>query len=244
MSVPGPSELDKIVSTAWKRYQDGDNTAIDDVYDYLLPFCLRVCSKTCGKYISTDDEEASIARLAIIEAFDKYNPDRGRFLVYLGQVIKNRIIDFKRSEQKRVTIPFSLLSKEIKSNAELIDGSFVEDIIDDLVRKQEIEQFKDILGKFNISFNELASSGPRQQKTREKVKEIAWLIANDKELAHFLIEKRMLPIKILEDKCSVNRKIMDRYRKFIIANVLIIVYDFSYLKPYVLPGKRGNINGC
>lgn len=49
------------------------------------------------------------------------------------------------------------------------------------------------------------------------------------------MENKMLPNKILEERYMINRQIMDRYRKYIIAAVLIIVNDFSYLRPYILP---------
>jgi RNA polymerase sigma factor len=240
--MPGLLELDTIVYFAWKRYKYGDNTAVDDIYDRLLPFCLRVCSKTCGKYISTEDEEASIARLAIVETFEKYDPEKGKFLVYLGRVIKNRIIDYKRSEKKHFTVPLSILSGNRDFKNTVIDDTWVENILDELARKQEIEFFRNLLKSFNISFSELVKSGPKQSKSRKKAQKIAWMIVMDKEIKDHLIEKKVLPIKLLEERCLADRKIIDRYRKFIIANVLIIIYDLPYLKPYVVD-KGGEYGG-
>lgn len=243
MPEPGSLEFDKILNSAWERYHEGDKTAIDDVYLSLMPFCLRVCSKCCGQYINREDDEASIAGLAVIEAFDNYNPDRGRFLLYLGQVIKNRIIDYKRREKKRRLIPFSFLKQKSSYGKEIIDDSLIDNIIDDLARKQEIEYFKELLASFSISMADLLESSPRQDKSRERAKAIAGIIAGDKELSTFLISKKLIPIKLLEDRYKVNRKYVDRYRKFIIADVLIIVYELSYLMPYVLPVKRGDNYG-
>jgi len=93
--------LELLVYEGWKRYHAGDKEAIEDIYEDLMPFCLRVCSRTCGSYIDDSDEEASIARVSIIEAFDRYEPEKGAILIYLGRVIRNRIIDYKRSEKRK-----------------------------------------------------------------------------------------------------------------------------------------------
>ena len=239
MAEPGSWELDKLLNNAWARYHEGDKTAIDDVYNSIMPFCLRICSKSCGKYISLEDDEASIAGMALIKAFDNYNPARGRFLVFLGQVIKTRFIDYKRQEKKSRLIPFSFLTQKSGYEKEIIDDELIETIIDDLARKQEIEHFKELLASFSISLADLLECSPRQDKSRERAKEIAGLIAGDEELTSSLISKKVLPIKLLEDRYQVNRKYADRYRKFIIADVLIIVYELSYLMPYVMPRERG-----
>jgi len=243
MSVSKSSELDEKLVDAWKKYREGDSRAVDDVYDSVFPFCLRICSRICREYINDSDEEASIARLAMMEAFDNYNPERGKFLVYLGQVIKSRIIDYKRSQKKRRAIPLSLLSRELTDGNLEINDRLIDDIIDDLARKQEIETFKSILGKFKISFGDLANSSPRQQRSRQKAKEIAWLLAGDMELSRFLIEKNMLPGKLLQHKYRVDKKYLEKYRKFIISVAIIIIYDLFYLKPYVWPDGRGDKNG-
>ena len=244
MDSPNAAQRDNLINQAWENYRDGDKTAIDDIYDILMPFCLRVSSKTCGRYVDNGEEEASIANMAIVEALDKFNPAKGSFLVFLGQIIRNRIIDYKRKESKKSIIPFSFLSKGGATFfTEDVDDSFFEGIIDDLARKQEIDSLKILLLEFNISFEELVQISPRQVKTRENVQKIALLIAENEHLNNYLMERKLLPMKDLEEKWNVNRKIADRYRKFIITAVLIHLYDFPYLKTYVLPVTRGDENG-
>lgn len=237
-----PADFNDLMSQAWNDYQDGDKAALDKILESLKPFCLRVCSKTCARFISEEDEEASIAMIAAVEALEKYDSAKGRFLNFLGQVIRNRIIDYKRKEKKQSIIPFSFLSKNGSSFAENIDDSFFEEIIDDLARKQEIERLKKLLMDFDIGFEELVQYSPRQPRSRENAKKIACLIAENQELSAYLMEKKMLPMKELEDKWKINRKIAERYRKYIITAALININDFPYLKSYVLPGQRGDEN--
>lgn len=236
MSTAEPSQLERVALNAWHRYQSEGNTAIDDVYEDIMPFCLRVCSRTCGRYINSSDEEASIARVALIEAFEKYNPERGSILLYLGFVIKNRIIDYRRSEDRHSLIPLSALQRDEKDHYEVIDDTTVEEIIEDLSRQQDIVRFKQVLNEYGITFEDLAKASPRQQKTLKASRQIARAIAESREITQYLQDKKMLPVRLLEKRMPINRKITDRYRKFIIASALIIIADIACLKPYVLTG--------
>jgi RNA polymerase sigma factor len=202
----GASDLDRVLALACARYQEGETTAIDDVYDDLIDFGLRVCSRTCGKYIDPYDEEASIARLAILESFASYDASRGRFLVFFGQVIKNRIIDFKRREKKHSAVPISALAAEGDFPEIKADEDLIENIIEDLARKKEINEYKKILAEFSISFEDLVLSGPKQFRSRERAKDVARQIAGDKQMADYLLEKKVLPAKDIQEKYLVNKK--------------------------------------
>jgi RNA polymerase sigma factor len=239
MSSPGGKLLNSKITEALERYQTGDELVIEDIYDSLLPFCLRVASKTCNRYITIQDEESSIAQIAILEAFEKYQPGRGSFYSFLGQVIRNRIIDFKRRENKSQTVPFSDLGDNKDAYNEPIDDDYFEKKLDDLDRQQEIEKFKYMLGEYQISFEDLYKVSPRNSSAREKAMKVAGIIAKSSELSEHLLVKKSLPAKVLEEKFDINHKLMDRYRKYIIAGVLILKYEFSHLKTYVLPLVRG-----
>ncbi len=232
------TKLEIIVYGGWEEYSAGNVNAIEEIYADLMPFCLRVCSKICGRYISEEDEESSIARLSILEAFDTYDPEKGKIVFYLGRVIRNRVIDFKRREKKRQAI--SIWDWQNKQNSiEIADNNSIEDIIDGMARKQEIERFSHILESYDIRFDELAKGSPKHNKTREKAKEIALKIASEGDYRLYLLNNKKLPIKMLEEKEMLSRKLLDRYRRYIIANALIIIHDLSYLKPYVILSEGG-----
>ncbi|MEN6327363.1 MAG: sigma factor, partial [Syntrophomonas sp.] len=230
------------INTALERYKAGQEGIIEEIYPELLPFCLRVASKTCNRFITIQDEEASIAQIAILEVFKKYNPERGSFYSFLGTVIRNRIIDYRRKENRSHNIPFSSLEDNEGALHDIVDDDFFTTIIDDLARQQEIERFKKMLGDYQISFEDLVKVSPRQAGAREKAKKIAWLIKENDELREYLIGKKLLPAKTLQDRFNIDHKILDRYRKYIIAGVLILNYEFAYLQPYVFPASKGGIS--
>jgi len=239
MSSPGGNLQNINIAETLAKYKDGDKQAFEDIYEMLLPFCLRVAAKTCNRYITIQDEEASIAQISIMEAFEKYQPDRGSFYAYLGQVIRNRIIDYKRRENRSPAIPFSDLEANQSGYSEQMDDDYFEKILDDLDRQREIDKFKKMLGEYQISFEDLYKASPRQSGAREKAIHVAGLIAASREMSDHLLVKKSLPAKILEEKFNINHKLLDRYRKYIIAGVLILKYEFSHLKTYVLPLVRG-----
>lgn len=235
MSGVDLSSLERLVYEGWQKYHAGDKDALSDIYGGLMPFCLRVCSRTCGTYISDSDEEASIARVSIIEAFDHYEPEKGPLLFYLGRVIRNRLIDYKRSEKSKNIIFWA----DFSENHYTAEDHVLEDLVEEMARRHQIQEFIALLGSYGISVAELTRSSPRQTRTREKAKMICCKIAADSQMRNYLLDKKMLPAKLLEERGFFKRKILDRYRRYIIAGALILIYDFNYLKPYVWPNKGG-----
>ncbi|NLN88083.1 MAG: hypothetical protein GX133_10885 [Syntrophomonadaceae bacterium] len=226
-------ELKDLVSNAIQRYKSGDKNALDDVYHHLVQFCLRVISKTRGKYINANDDEAAIVPNVILDALDKYDPEQGSFMCYLGQATRNRTIDGLRREWRNpVARPISLDPDFFQTCNE---SEFFEDMIDDMARRHELETYEKLLGSFNLSMTTLADISPRRPSTREQARRAAWVIAQDREASTYLLNKGMLPHKILEQRFHITRSILERYRKFIIAVVLVYAYDLSYIKPYVTP---------
>ncbi len=235
-------ELENLAQRAWQDYKAGKAYATDDLYDLLMPFCLRVCAKTCSRYISDDDEEAGIARMAMLEALNKYDPLKGRLVVYLGQVVRNRIIDFRRKEKHKNALS-RLVSKNEFAVTELVDDGFFDQLLEDIARKQEIIQLQNILGNYGVTFGDLVKRCPSQRRIREECKRIALQLANESELRDYLLEYKRLPLKSLEARNQVNRKFLDRYRKFIIASALIHMNQLVHLVGYVLPAEGGDDGG-
>ncbi len=228
--------LNELVGNSIRRYKGGDKNALDDVYPHLAQFCLRVISKTRGKYINANDDEAAIVPNVILDAISKYDPEQGSFMCYLGQAIRNRTIDGLRRERRNpVARPISLDPDFFQTCNE---SEYFEDMIDEMARRHELETYERLLASFNLSMSTLSEISPRRPSTREQARRAAWVIAQDEEASTYLLNKGMLPHKILEQRFHITRSILERYRKFIIAVVLVHVYDLGYIKPYVTPVFR------
>lgn len=230
MAVGQNSNWNSDIEQIWKRNREGEEEALEQVLPNLIDFSLRVASRTCGAYIYPDDEEAGIAQIALWEAVQKYDPGKGGLLLYIGKVVRNRLIDFKRKQivQRR------FLPGEIASRIREPDfDNQIEVIIDDIARSQEINRLSQELQGFGIVFNELPKFSPRQVKTRKEALAAARKLVEDQELLEFLNAKKMMPLSMLEKSYGINRKVLDRYRKYIITTALILSGDYSCLKVYL-----------
>lgn len=229
MAAGDISQWSLVIEEQWKRYNEGQEDALENLPE-LIDFSLRVASRTCGCFIHRDDEEAGVANLALWEGIQKYVPHKGSLLQYIGKVVHNRLIDFKRKQ----TAQRRFLSREFYHRIPEADlDNQVETIIDDMARSQEIERLSKELQPFGIVFEELPGYSPRQVKTRKVALTAAQRIAEDKELLEFFNRKKMLPLILLENRYGINRKLLDRYRKYIITTALIMSGDYHCLKVYL-----------
>ncbi|WP_054695764.1 sigma factor [Syntrophomonas palmitatica] len=233
MNKSRPQVMEELALKAWNRYKNGDADALNDVYEEIFPFCMRVASRVCGHYLDTGSEESSTSRIALWEAFEKYEPARGNILPFIGQVIRTRIMDQKRKEKRKI-VSISLSSERYQHP---IDDTTCENIIEELARQQEIEQLQALLKVYNIDFQELVKQSPKQAKTRREANKIARLIAGDEELLRYLQARKNLPVKDLQQRFGSSEKLLERHRKYIIAHTLVLMHDFSVIGSYINEGR-------
>jgi len=232
------------------KAQLGNEKIREDLLKDYTPFILRVTSNFCNRYlVMGQDDEASIGLLAFNEAIDKYSEDKGaKFLTFAEVVIKRRLTDYYRKESRFVNnvLPLSNFQDNENQEQEMLlevqEANKVYQIEEEaFYKKQEILQFTKTLGDFDISLSELVKLSPKHYDARSRAYEVAKIISNDRELLEYLLEKKSLPLKKIEEKVDVSRKTLERQRKYIIALVLVLQGNFEYLQSYLSAlGKEGN----
>lgn len=225
--------------------QNGDKELQNHLINEYKPFIAKTVSSVCKRYITETDDEFSIGLIAFNEAIEKYTPRKGSSLISFADVIiRRRVIDFIRSQSKHDNVPLQLTSEDEDNGArqpsmeDHISMELHEKNIDTLNRAEEISQFQELLSKFDLSVHELAEISPKHSDARENAMKVALELANRKDLMKFVLEKKRLPIKELEDLVQVSRKTIERNRKYIIAVSLILYGDFPYLKDYIKGGLK------
>lgn len=222
--------------------EEGDPVLRDTFIAAYRPYIAKAVSRFCKRYIDpTRDDEFSIALAAFNEAIDQFSPTAGRsFLGFADTVIRRRLIDYVRKEQRHAkSVPWSAFDAEDEDasganpieNAEAMAGYEQERLAE--LRRHEIEIFAARLARYGVSFLELADKSPKHSDSRETLFGIGRLLAADRLLFAQLEAKRQLPIKELCERCDVSRKTLERNRKFIIAAALIIEGDYPHLQAYV-----------
>lgn len=188
-------------------------------------FILSSASKTLKKAITDSDDEFMTAMIAFNEAIDSYDQDKGKFLSFASMIIRNRLIDELRRNSRNMAATFSELENENGTSFD-IPSNYNHDI------KWEIEALTTELAEFGISFFELTTASPKSRKTKRLCFDAVHYIINDNKLLETVIGKHILPVKEVSEGVPLNRKTLERHRKYIIAAVIIVTQDYPEISAY------------
>lgn len=206
-------------------------------------FIYSTTSKICKRnLIWENDEELSISLIAFNMACDKYDKTKGNFYGFSKVIIKNALIDFFR---KNKTSP-SLIFDNTKGSIDYIDGknsiNNFEIQIENEFRADEINLFSEELLKYKINFDSLINLSPSHKDTRSNLLNVAFICAREDSILNHLKTKRRLPTKEIIILTASNRKLIEKWRIYIISLILILINpEYVYLKSY-LNIKEGELN--
>ncbi|CAM3736472.1 RNA polymerase sigma factor SigI [Alicyclobacillus pomorum] len=231
-------QLDKLL----QRAQAGDEDARNALIETYSPFVLRIASQASRRYIERGrDDEYSVALLAMNEAIDRYNPDRNvNFLGFAETIIRRRLIDHFRTQRTQSrAVPwteFDVVDDEdnVTNYVEVQTSIAVHQRAEEQeARRLEIAEYAERLRDYGLSFSELVDLSPKHADARAHAIQVARIVADDAELREYVLEKKALPLKALEDRVGVSRKTMERQRKYILAVVLLLCGDFQHLQSFI-----------
>ncbi|TWT28020.1 RNA polymerase sigma-I factor [Planomicrobium sp. CPCC 101110] len=218
--------------------QNGNEEAMQDLLSSYAPFMKKTAAQVCKRFIDDHDDEYSVALTAFHEAVQKYEEGQNAsFLTFAHMVIRRRIIDFVRKEAAR-----SEYSHDFRHNGDEGAGNRVTDseALDRFhmqqqaeKRREEILLFDKLLGGYGLSFQILAAASPAHEDARRTAIQISQLVVETEEYKTYLLEKKKLPVKEIEQLVKVSRKTIERNRKYIIAIALLLMSDLYYLKDYL-----------
>jgi len=206
-----------------------------------IPFILRCASLSAKRYITREDDIFAVGLEAFNNSIDSFSDNKGKFNSYSATCIKNAVSDYFRTQKKHNnTLKFSDLSSDSKDN----DNDNVFEIADSKSAitdtSIEILSLKNELLKFDISFFDLPKSSPPTAKTKKYCMQIAVYIAQNHRLTDMLYHKKLLPVKEITEVLKINKKVPERYRKYIITGVVILKGDYEILKGYFFAGGVNN----
>ena len=226
------------------RAQHGDAKLRNQLITDYQPFIAKLTSRFSRKYIDPSrDDEFSVALDGFNEAIQKFSPESGRsFLGFAETVIRRRLIDYVRKEQKfQHAVPYSAFDV-VDDEDQVVNPVEMQQALrqyeadrDSEARRLEIIELTGLLAKFGISFAELADASPKHVDSRQLLFGIARTLAQSDEMMELLLAKGQLPVKQLLSVVDVSRKTVERNRKYIIAVALIYHGQFPYLQDYICP---------
>ncbi len=203
---------------------------------------IRLTSVILKRNITKSDDEFSIAFIATSDAIDGYDPDKNDFWPYAAYVIRNRLVDYYRKESGRKEVPVSPGAFEGNADEETPDLDISLEVRDRIkVRslgvnntlRVEIVAFEGEFQEYDITMSDLVECSPKSQKTRKGCADIIQAIFLPPSLVGFIKANGKIPATELLTRAKLQKKLMERHRKYLIAATVILSGDYPKLSEYV-----------
>jgi RNA polymerase sigma factor len=211
------------------------NNNRNDFIEKSKKFIYSVAANICRKKLQWEnDDELSIALIAFNKACESYVEDKGNFFGYSKVLIKNAIIDYFRKSTNNPYLTFStednpleyIDTKNSMANYELEQ--------ENIKRGEEIKLFNDELKKYGLSFEVLVKSSPTHKDTRDKLLDLAFNCANEPSILEYILKSKILPVKQICLLTNSNRKLIEKWRRYIFALILIFSNkEYIYIRSYL-----------
>ena len=221
-----------------------DIQAADDLICAYLPFIKAETAKFLKRPpMEGQDDELSIAMMAFHEAIGGYSRARGSFLKYAAMLIRSRLVDYSRREQRHSRI----ISLDAPIGEE--DTTLGETLADDRdpheetasrdATRAEIEELTRQMKEFGVSLSDVADNCPRQQRTLDACRKALQYARENPELLDDLLKTKRLPIGQLTAGSGVERKTLERHRKYMVALLLIYTNGYEIIRGHLKQVMKG-----
>jgi len=218
--------------------------AADRLIEQYLPFIRAEAAKFLQRPPTDSDDELSIAMIAFHEAVCGYDKGRGPFLPYAATTIRSRLIDYDRKERRH---RHSTSLDAPRGEAE--DGTLLDTLADpsdhssDLVLREatahEIRELSEQMADFGVSLSDVADNCPRQQRTLEACRAAMNYAKSRPDLLDQLVRTGKLPLGELARGSGVERKTLERHRKYLVALLLICTNGYEIIRGHLHQVMKG-----
>lgn len=193
------------------------------------------------------EDELSLAMLAFYEAILAYERGRGAFLPYAARAIRNRLIDYYRTEKRHGNvISLHTPAEDEDGDRTLLDTvpaarDYLEGYELQTVSQQEIQEFSEKLAQFGLTFSDVADNCPRQDRTLAACVRVLDYARTRSDLLRQVEDTGKLPMSELAAGAGVERKTLERHRKYLVAILLAFTNGYEIIRGHLcqLRPKRG-----
>lgn len=221
-----------------------DMERADSLIRAYLPFIKSEAAKCIGRPCTEQDDALSVAMIAFHEAIRGYSRTKGAFLKYAALVIRSRIIDFQRAEarhQGHVSMDTpqredgAPLRETIAGDADDHETEASRD-----ATRQEIAELSETMARYGLRLSDVAENCPKQQRTLAACRQAAGYAQAHPELLDEMLRTSKLPLAKLAAGAGVERKTLERHRKYLFALLLIYTNGFEIIRGHIRQVFGGN----
>ncbi len=213
-----------------------DPQAVDTFISEYTPFVISCARKVSGKYwLDEQQDEYSTALYAFLCAIQAYDAQKGKFLTFAKNVIRTQLIDEHRKNQKHSNRNIPIENSKEQENYFICSASLEQFYREDDAeyRRWEIRQFKQELALWGITLDELLTVSPKHFFTRTLCCRAVDFVYKRPDLSNQVLKKRTFPFAEIEKSLKIPKKKLERFRKYLIAMLILKAGDYEYLKAYV-----------
>lgn len=233
-----------LVSQVYKAKEDME--AADRLIGAYLPFIKSETAKYLKRpLIEENDDELSIAMIAFHEAIRGYAKGRGAFLPFASMLIKSRLTDHMRREKRHrghlsLDLPIGEAEDGDTLGMQLSAGENGQEAYASRdATRAEIEELARQLMDFGVSFTDVAENCPRQRRTLYACQKVMEYAKGSPELLEEFLRTRRLPAVRLSKECHVDKKTLERHRKYLVALLLICTNGYEIIRGHLKHVLRG-----
>lgn len=239
MTAPSPELVDQVMAAKV------DSQAADALIAQYMPFIRNETIKfTHAPPEYGHEDELSIAMFAFYQAMLSYQRIKGPFLAYAARIIRHRLIDEYRKQQRHSGVISLYQPQSQEEEVPLLEqipdhGADMASHQQRMASQEEIAEFSAQLETFGITFSQVADNCPKQERTLsacrravEYAKENPWLLDE-------LLETKRLPLGKLSDGSGVERKTLERHRKYLVALLLIYTNGYEIIRGHLAQVLKG-----
>lgn len=213
-----------------------DVVKADQLIERYIPYILKQVSNVLKKSISTKDEVYHIGLIGFNEAIRSYDQSRGNFLSYANLVIRSRVIDFMRKEHSKIST-LSLDASLNEDHQTLYDVLSKEESEEQyalqLATREEILELAKTLTTYQLNFSDIAENTPKQERTMEACRKVICCVINHPSLLEDVVKHKRLPIRKILKEVDVERKTIERHRKYLMAMMIIQTNGFELMRQHL-----------
>lgn len=196
------------------------------------PFIIKQVSLAIGRYLTSEHEDAlMIGMAAFNDAIDKYDSEKGSFVNFASLMIKSRVIDYLRKEQRHYA--HEILEDQTSATFTQSENMQIQDVTikDEIV--EEIHLFKQELALYDIQMEMLVNSAPTHSKTRYEMIILSKKISTNELIMRMITLKRHLPMQEITLTYGTTKKVLKTHRNFIIACIIVFTKPFNTMMSYL-----------
>ncbi|MBR5514859.1 MAG: sigma-70 family RNA polymerase sigma factor [Clostridia bacterium] len=221
-----------------------DTEAADDLVKQYMPFIKKEVSKLVSASDNDYDDFLSVAMFSFYESVLSYSKSKGAFLSFASVVIRNRLIDYHRT-QKRYIQTVSLDTPQFEESCESIIDRYnsKENNIDQsfnlAAAGDEIKEYSETLLKYGLKLSNIADNCPKQKRTVKACMEILDFARKDPEIMDNITATKKLPVALICKGTGIERKLVERHRRYLLAILIAYTNGFEIIRGHLKQIGKG-----